>query len=153
SGLINGPGQIGVSAFGDVTVTNAAGGIIGSDSRGIQSQIGAVNVTNDGSIIGLANFGIIAKTNATVANTRAISGDAGIQAGTFVNVSNSTTGIIFGTGAAAIFAGTNATVTSNNGNITGATDGVRANSGIADVTSSGIITGSSGFGIFSGGNA
>jgi uncharacterized protein with beta-barrel porin domain len=165
-------------AIGEGAVTNNAGASITGGNFGVLANAGAANVINYGSIIGTAQEGIAASTNATVTNNAGASitggtqgitangvtvtnnagasivgGVEGIHANTgAANVINS--GSITGTTDAGIFANTNATVTNNTGaSITGGNVGVSANTGAVNVINSGSITGNNRDGIFAATNA
>ena len=137
-------------AVGDGTVTNGAGASITGGSYGVLANVGAIDVTNSGSIAGTAGSGIFARTSATVTNNAGASitgGSFGIVANTgAANVTNS--GSITGTSDTGIYADANVTVTNNAGaSITGG-NGIHSQSGAANVTNSGSITGTSDRGIF-----
>ena len=137
-------------AVGDGTVTNGAGASITGGSYGVLANVGAIDVTNSGSITGTAGSGIFARTGATVTNNAGASitgGSFGIVANTgAANVTNS--GSITGTSDTGIYADANVTVTNNAGaSITGG-NGIHSQSGAANVTNSGSITSTSDIGIY-----
>ncbi|QQO36770.1 autotransporter domain-containing protein [Bradyrhizobium diazoefficiens] len=129
-------------------MTNNAGASITGANAGVDG--GSVNITNSGSIIGTAVYGIRSGTNATVINNAGASirgGQYGIAANAVADVTNS--GSITGTSTYGIAAGTDAKVTNNAGaSISGGADGIVASSGFANVTNSGSIAGASTYGIF-----
>ena len=129
---------------GDGTVSNGAGAGITGGFHGVFANLGAVDVTNSGSITGTLDTGIYARTSATVTNNAGASitgGNIGINVVIGgANVTNS--GSITGTSDIGISANASATVTNNAGaSITGRTYGIFSLSSGSSVFNAGSISG------------
>ncbi|WP_246250770.1 autotransporter domain-containing protein [Bradyrhizobium cajani] len=134
------------------TVGNNANASIGGSLSGIRANGGSLNLTNSGTISGIAGAsdGAFALANATVINNAGatISGGArGVVAIGTADVINA--GTITGIATYGIYAGTSATVTNNSAaaTISGGQFGIYS-AGTANVTNAGSLTGTSDSGIF-----
>jgi uncharacterized protein with beta-barrel porin domain len=143
SGTITGVTLGGMTVFTSATITNNVGATIAGNAYGIGGSSAAIGVTNNGTISGGTNFGIIANV-ATVTNNAgaSITGPIfGIEAASTATVTNSGT-IAASAAGAGVGVGANSVNVTNNagGSITGALYGINSN-GSGSVANTGTISG------------
>ena len=147
SGHITGASGVAIHAGTNATVTNNAGASITGGFSGIFVQHGLCPCHQFRQHQGTTDAGIVAGTNATVTNNAGASitgGLYGISRLSTAPTSVVNAGTITGITDDGIAAFTNATVTNNAGaSITGGQYGIVTNTGFANVTNSGSITGTS----------
>ncbi|QPF95259.1 autotransporter domain-containing protein [Bradyrhizobium commune] len=145
SGTITGSTLGGMTVGTSATITNTSGGTITGSAYGIGASSATIGVTNDGTISGTTNFGIIAGT-ATVTNNAgaSITGPIfGIEAVNTATVTNSGT-IAASAPGGGVGVGANSVSVTNNasGTITGGLYAINSNAG-GSVVNTGTISGTS----------